>query len=44
MNSLPILEIYGNGRADNILAGGGGRAHISFTLMVYSDGRCKKTA
>ena len=38
---LPILEVYGNGGADNIF---GGHALISFALMVYSDGGCRKGA
>ena len=41
MISLPILEIYENGRADNIKSGS---ALVSFTLIVFSDGRCMKSA
>ena len=38
MSSLPILETGG------LTIFWEGHAFISFTLIVYSDGRCKKSA
>ena len=38
-----FLAYFGNGKADNILGGGGGRSLSSFTLIVYSDRKYRKS-